>query len=149
MTFVIDACVALKWFVEEAGSAQAAALLTGPDLLIAPDLIVAEVANAGLKAVRAGTMLPAQHDHAAARLPLAFDDLAPLAALAQRAAALSRLLDHPAYDCFYLALAEERAATLVTADQRFLDRLAGTPWEGIAVNLRSMTAGGPGSGEGR
>jgi predicted nucleic acid-binding protein len=50
------------------GTDQAAALLAGQDLLIAPDLIVAEVANAGWKAVRAGTMLPEQHDHAAARL---------------------------------------------------------------------------------
>lgn len=149
MTFVIDASVALKWFVEEAGSEPAAALLAGADLLIAPDLIGAEVANAGWKAVRAGTMLPAQHDHAAARLPLAFDDLAPLAPLAERAVALSRLLDHPAYDCFYLALAEERAATLVTADQRFLDRLASTRWEGIAMNLRSVRAGETSGDKGR
>ena len=49
MTVVIDASVALKWFVEEQGTEQAAALLAGQDLLIAPDLIVAEVANAGWK----------------------------------------------------------------------------------------------------
>ena len=57
MTVVIDASVALKWFVEEQGTDQAAALLAGNDLLIAPDLIVAEVANAGWKAVRTGTMI--------------------------------------------------------------------------------------------
>ncbi len=139
MTVVIDASVALKWFVEEQGTEQAAALLAGQDLLIAPDLIVAEVANAGWKAVRAGTMLPEQHDHAAARLPLAFDGLIPLASLAQRAVVISRLLNHPAYDCFYLALAEEHSAKLMTADRRLLDRLVGTRWEGIAVNLRSIT----------
>lgn len=98
MTIVIDASVALKWFVEEEGTRQAAALLAGQYRLIAPALIVAEVANAGWKAVRAGTMLPAQHDHAASRLPLAFDALVPLAPLAQPAVSISRLLNHPVYD---------------------------------------------------
>jgi predicted nucleic acid-binding protein len=138
VTVVIDASVALKWFVEQQGTEQAAALLAGRDLLIAPDLIVAEVANAGWKAVRTGTMSPEQHDHAAVRLPLAFDGLIPLASLAQRAVVISRMLDHRVYDCFYLALAEKRSAQLMTADQRFIDRLAGTPWEGVAVNLRTV-----------
>jgi predicted nucleic acid-binding protein len=138
VTVVIDASVALKWFIEEEGTAQASALLTGADMLVAPDLIVAEVANAGWKAVRAGSMLPEQHDHAAARLPLAFDRLIPLASLAPRAVAISRALNHPVHDCFYLALAEERAATLVTADRRLLARLAGTEWDGFAVSLRSV-----------
>jgi predicted nucleic acid-binding protein len=141
VTVVIDASVALKWFVEEQGTEQAATLLAGQDLLVAPDLIVAEVANAGWKAVRAGTMLPEQHDHAAARLPLAFDALIPLTSLAQRAVVIARLLDHPVYDCFYLALAEERSAKLMTADRRLLDRLVGTRWEGIAVNLSSIAIG--------
>ena len=49
MTFVVDASVALKWFVEEDGSERAAALLASKDLLIAPDLIVPEVCDAAGK----------------------------------------------------------------------------------------------------
>jgi predicted nucleic acid-binding protein len=44
-------------------------------------------------------------------------------------------LRHPAYECFYLALAEERRAKLVTADRRLLGRLAGTPWQEDAISL--------------
>lgn len=139
MTLVVDASVALKWFVEEDGTRQAAAILAGTELLIAPDLIVAEVCNAGWRAVRAGTMLPAQHDHAAARLALAFDELLPLAPLAGEAVALSRELAHPVYDCFYLVLAGERGTRMVTADRRLLNRIAGTEWEPCAVDLRSFT----------
>jgi predicted nucleic acid-binding protein len=135
---VIDASVALKWFIEEAGTARASALLTGPHTLIAPDLIIAEVANAGWKAVRSGGMTQAQHDHAASRLPLAFDHLIPLASLAPRAVAISRALDHPVYDCFYLALAEDRNATLVTADGRLLNRLRGSRWAPLAADLYTL-----------
>lgn len=138
MTLVVDASVALKWFVEEDGSPRAVGLLEGPDWLIAPDLIVAEVCNAGWRAVRAGTMLPGQHDHAAARLAIVFDELLPLAPLAGRAATLSRALDYPAYDCFYLALAEQRNARLVTADDRLQRRVAGTPWAAHIVSLRAL-----------
>ncbi len=45
-TVVVDASVALKWFVDEAGSNQARLLLIRDLSLVAPDLIVAEVCNA-------------------------------------------------------------------------------------------------------
>ncbi len=135
MTLVVDASVALKWFVDEPGSARAAALLTCADRLVAPDFIVAEVCNAAWRAVRAGTMLAAQQDHAAMRLPMIFDELVPAATLAQRAVTVSRALDRPVYDCLYLALSEQRDARLVTADRKLLGRLQGTEWEGRAVDL--------------
>lgn len=138
MTLVVDASVALKWFVSEEGSTQAATLLAGLDALVAPDPIVAEVVNAAWRSVRAGTMLDIQHDRIAARLGAAFDELVPLSSLAPRAAAVSRLLEHPAYDCFYLALAEARAARLITADRRLLGRVAGTPWERLTTDLHAM-----------
>ena len=56
-------------------------------------------------------------------------------ALAGRALELASRLRHPAYDCFYLALAEARSAHFVTADRRLLDRLVGTPWAERAVGL--------------
>ncbi|HEX5328331.1 MAG TPA: type II toxin-antitoxin system VapC family toxin, partial [Acetobacteraceae bacterium] len=63
------------------------------------------------------------------RLAAAFDELVPIAPLASRAVAICRMLDHPAYDCFYLALSELRNATLVTADRRLVQRVKGTEWE--------------------
>jgi predicted nucleic acid-binding protein len=52
--------------------------------------------------------------------------------------AISRALDHPVYDCFYLALAEDRHATLVTADGRLLNRLQDTQWAPLAVDLHTL-----------
>jgi predicted nucleic acid-binding protein len=137
---VIDASVALKWFLDEEGSAQAAALPTRGDTLIAPDLIVPEVCNAAWKIVRRGLMHPEQQAAAVTRLPEILDVLVPTAPLAPRAAALSLLLDHPAYDCFYLALAEQRGATLITADRRLIQRLADTAWNQLVADLYTLPA---------
>jgi predicted nucleic acid-binding protein len=136
---VVDASVALKWFVEEDGSREAASLLTRGDVLIAPDLIIPEVCNATWKMLRRGMMRESQQTAAMTRLPSILDELAPTGALAPRAAALSTLLDHPAYDCFYLVLAEQRNATFVSADRCLMQRVAGTRWGAMVTGLRTLS----------
>jgi predicted nucleic acid-binding protein len=131
---VVDASVALKWFLQEDGSDRAADLLNGNDLLIAPDLIVAEVCNAAWKAVQAGMALPDQAEIIADRLPAVFDALVPLAELASAMAA-AMALSHPVYDCFYLALSRQRDAQMVTADRKLLSKVAGTRWSENIVGL--------------
>jgi predicted nucleic acid-binding protein len=42
---VVDASVAVKWFVQEADTGVAMGLLNDPDAVIAPDLVVAEVVS--------------------------------------------------------------------------------------------------------
>jgi predicted nucleic acid-binding protein len=86
--------------------------------LLAPDLILAEAGNAFWKAVRAGLILRKDAVAALERLPKTFDRLVPLSLLYEDAARLSFELDHPVYDCFYLALAEREGVPLVTADKR-------------------------------
>jgi predicted nucleic acid-binding protein len=44
-------------------------------------------------------------------------------------------LRHPAYDCFYLALAERNTSPLVTADDRLIRRCADTPFEKLVQSL--------------
>ena len=46
MRLVVDASVAVKWLVEEEGSASAERLLKGDHNLHAPRLMVSEIANA-------------------------------------------------------------------------------------------------------
>jgi predicted nucleic acid-binding protein len=64
--------------------------------------------------------------------------LRPLRPLAARAAALARKLDHPVYDCLYLALAEAEGAPLVTADRRFLPLARRTAGIARVSSLRSL-----------
>ncbi len=140
MTLVVDASVACKWFVEEAGSPQAVILLEREEGLIAPEIVVAEVANALWRKLRSGEMTSDQAEAAVGELPGFFDDLVPGLRLAARALAIAADLDHPVYDCLYLALAELREASLVTADQRLLARLSGAPWASRALGLHDLEA---------
>lgn len=46
MSLIVDASVAVKWFSEEEQSDLAETLLASMELLIAPDLVIAEIGNA-------------------------------------------------------------------------------------------------------
>ena len=134
MTRVVDASVACKWFFEETGSREARDILTaGP--VAAPDLIVAEVANVAWRRVVQAEIRSDQAAAAMTGLLAVMDELVPCATLAKAALAMACKIGHPAYDCFYVALAEAREAVLVTGDRALLRRVAGTRWEPLVTPL--------------
>ena len=117
MTTIVDASVALKWFLDGDRSAEARALLDGPSVR-APRLIVLEVSHVLWKAERRGRF--ARDALAAADRIMSglFAHGADTDALADRSIALMRHLDLAVFDCLYLTLAERDGGTLVTADER-------------------------------
>lgn len=126
MTVIVDASVVSRWYLNVDGSEQAEAVAQSDESLIAPDLVLAEVANALWKAV-AFNNEPAEDAGAFMRgLSRQFAQLVPSSELVDDAWALSLELSHPAYDCFYLALAQQRNCKLVTADLRLLRRCSGS-----------------------
>ncbi len=126
MTAVVDASVAVKWFVYEPGSPAACEILTNGVTCVAPDLVLVETSNTAWKKVKRGEMTQAQGDAMVQTLSLYFDRLVPTDALLVRAYALTHRLDHPLYDCLYLALAEQEAVSLITDDQRLLKAVSRT-----------------------
>ena len=139
---VVDASVALKWFVEEEGSARARGLMDRATYLAAPDLIVAEVCNGAWRLERLGVLDETQCRTIAAELVSLFDRISVLGPLAPRATAIARALDHPVHDCFYVALAERDADRVVTADRRLVERLQGTEWQALALDLYTLESTG-------
>ena len=135
MTLVVDASVALKWFVAEPDSATALDVLASDEPLIAPDLVVAELCNAAWRLWRRQEMTLDQVVIVAGRASFAFAETAPSEALAAKATDIAVRLDHPVYDCLYLALAELRDARVVTADRRLVSRVGDTPWRGYVIAL--------------
>ena len=127
--YVVDASVAVKWLVREPLSHQASLLLAEGVSLLAPDLLFAEAANA-LWAMSARGDLEDQEFHEAVQTLRMAPVLVP-STLLQLTPAASRLaadLGHPIYDCFYLALAIQEKAPLITADLRFCERVESHPY---------------------
>jgi hypothetical protein len=87
-------------------ASRAPAILQDGVTLIAPDFLIAEVCNAAWRSARLGRVSLAQLGEIAANLPRFFDALVSATVLAPRAVAIAGRLDHPVYDCLYLALAE-------------------------------------------
>jgi predicted nucleic acid-binding protein len=113
---ILDASVATKLFVQVAGSEQAEAAAAANEF-IAPRLILTETANALWKYVRRGEASLAQAQEAIRNLDrqLSIVDDFRLIVQAQNLAAR---LDHPVYDCVYLATAQSYQFPLLTADTR-------------------------------
>ncbi|MBY0334092.1 MAG: type II toxin-antitoxin system VapC family toxin [Acetobacteraceae bacterium] len=121
---VVDASALVMVLLHEDGWERVFDLLAAEEP-IAPDLLVAEAANALWRRVRAGgrTADEARALMADAMAPIT--RLVPTAALRERALDLALRRDHPAYECFYVALAMREAIPLLTADRRIGERFAG------------------------
>lgn len=109
-------------------SEGASSLLEGETTLVAPELLFAEVSNA-LWAMRQRGDIDGK-DLADATDALRASPITIPLSMRQLAAAATRLavdLDHPVYDCFYLAPAIQEQHPVVTADARFHDKVHGHP----------------------
>jgi predicted nucleic acid-binding protein len=124
---VVDTSVALKWFVREEGS-EAAAGLVGTDM-VAPELLTAELGNALWKKWRRREIAQPQAAQALLELPDIIE-LLDASALVDRAFEIACELEHPVYDCHFLALAEQVDCSLVTSDTRFARTCDASPYAG-------------------
>lgn len=127
--WVVDASVAVKWFVEERGTLEARALLARGESLLAPDLILVETSNTAWKKVKRKEMTPEQGEGMVRAVPLYFDRLVEAGLLVSRAYTLATRLNHPVYDCLYIALAEMESITMITDDTRLIKAVAGTEFK--------------------
>ena len=133
---VVDANVAAKWYLPEAGSEAALELMTGPNPLIAPDLIRLEVLSALTRRVRTREATVEEtekrckdwrrHLHAGAVT------LIPESEILDEAVRLAMEIRHTLQDCLYLAVALRLDSPLVTADRPFHDR-ARPSFKGISM----------------
>jgi predicted nucleic acid-binding protein len=131
---VVDATVGSKLVLPEPGSEKARALFGALDnlpgtVLFVPDLFFIECANVVWKHVRRGTCAWEQ----AAPILRAYEDMTlttvPTAELYWRAAEIGLQHGISAYDACYVALSEREGVPLVTADDRLIRVLAGTPFK--------------------
>ena len=134
---VIDASVAIKWYVPEEDAAPAMKLLalagSGEMEFHIPDLMYCEVGNILWKKVRVGELSEPEAAEIASALLAAPKTVHPSALLLPAALRTACLLGRPVYDCIYLALAEFLGSSLITADKKLFNALAGTEWRHAVV----------------
>ena len=118
---VVDASVAVKWFLPEIHSQAAERILKSGRKLLAPDLIWAEVGNALWKKVRRDEILPEEANGILRdflRFPVQTYESKILLPTAWDLAIQS---DTSVYDALYLSLAIGQNCPLVTADRKFYE----------------------------
>ena len=123
---VIDASVAAKWLFDEPQSELADHLLSGGDLLLAPDLLYAEIGNVIWKRLDRGQLVPERTDAILEEMLAVPVKFFPVAALMPDAVRIAHRYRRSFYDACYLALAIQESCMLVTADLRLSNALRNT-----------------------
>ncbi|MBF0625482.1 MAG: type II toxin-antitoxin system VapC family toxin [Magnetococcales bacterium] len=134
-TLIVDASVVCKWYLPEDHRDLATGLLTERISLLAPELVFAEVGNVLWKWSRHGAIDRHGIDRIDRHLSQALQRIVPLSELFAAAFEITKIINHPIYDCFYLALAQRENVPLITADQRLIARLTGTAWAPLVIPL--------------
>ena len=138
MKLTVDASVVVKWYVSETHSEQAHLLLGHRIERFAPDFVLVELANIFWRKARLGEigdLEPYFRELTRVREAVV---LSPSADLIEHAAQIAAQIDHPVYDCLYIACAEATGSTLITADRRLAGIVADR-----AVDLDVQDIGAP------
>jgi predicted nucleic acid-binding protein len=135
---VIDASLAVKWYLDEAWADEAEALLIEYEGdIVVPDIFISEVIGALVRRANMAKAMRSDSATATARFQALFDTgsitaiRSPPPAVV-RAATLALDLGHPLKDCLYLALAMELECDLITCDERFAAK-AKEVWDHVRV----------------
>lgn len=126
--FVVDASVGLKWLLPEVFQTEAQRLQHPTCQLHVPTLFDVEIANVLWKRVRRGDLTRPDAEEVLARLPMFPLTRHAEAPLLAAAFDLANQTQRTVYDCLYLALAIQLSGRMVTADEKFRNALAATPW---------------------
>jgi predicted nucleic acid-binding protein len=141
---VIDTNVAVKWYLTEELEDEALSVLDagerGEVQLLAPDSVEPEFWNVLWQRHMKGELsLDEVWDYwdALEETPLLIGEVLPLMTLATEIAAESECI---IYDALFVALADSEDTVVITADEKLLKALEGTPYAKRGVHLRDASS---------
>lgn len=132
---VIDACVAIKWFLPEENHEKASAIFNQFNRFIAPDLFFIEIDSIITKKVRQKSI-----DTKSAyiiyneirNIPF---EIISYKMISKMAFDLSSTLPISQYDACYLSVAIEYNQKVYTADRKFYRGMSNTPFKDYVIEL--------------
>lgn len=133
MRYVVDASVAVKWYIPEIYEREAARLLKGRHRFHVPELILPEIGNIIWKKVRRGEIDKSTGETIIAAAARKRWTIHPHKSILRSAFAGAEATGQTVYDWTYLALAVSLSCEFVTADERFFKALNASP---LATNLK-------------
>ena len=126
--YVLDASVAIKWFIPEIHSDMARYVSRLQARLHVPSFIRLEMGSVLAKKIRREELARDEGDvilKEFSQLPLQYH---PDERLFHAGYALALVTHQSLYDCLYLALAETIDGALITADRKFFQTLSNGPY---------------------
>jgi predicted nucleic acid-binding protein len=132
---VIDASVAVKWFVSEEGSDKADEVSASKYTLLAPRLILTEVANTLARKAMQKLITPLEAAEYVRTLPQFLSGLLDVDGLIEPALQNACSHRHPIYDFVYVEAARRRDTMMLTADQKFIAKVEGTDLAKFVISL--------------
>ena len=136
--FVVDSSVVVKWFVPEVYEAEALRVRDGGTPMHAPNFLDVEVGNILWKKVVRSELTRAAADDVLAQLPRQAITRHDSAGFLNEAFEIACRTGRTVYDCLYLALAVQLGGRMVTADEKFVNSLAATPWAASVLRLQDV-----------
>jgi len=126
MNYVVDASVAVKWYLPEIFETESAHLLGAKFTLHAPELIIPEFCNIIWKKVRRGELTKVEGEKIVAAIALKNWTIHPHRQILKSAFSGAVATGQTVYDWTYLALAISLSCKMVTADERFYNAIRDT-----------------------
>ena len=117
MRIVLDANATIEIVLNRPNSDRLRETVEEAEEVLAPDLLLAEIVNAIWKCHHFAKLDVNVCDRALDDAVSLVDTFVPAREIHREAFALSRATNKPAYDMFYLALAQREDAVLLTLDQ--------------------------------
>ncbi|MDZ7719616.1 MAG: type II toxin-antitoxin system VapC family toxin [Balneolaceae bacterium] len=125
---VIDACVAIKWFLPETGYEMAGEIFKSHNKMMAPDLFFIEFDAVVTKKVRQKLVDREDANKMYQEIRNIPFEIIPYSLISNIAFDLSSALSISLYDACYLAVAIEFDEKIFTADKRFFNGMKNTPF---------------------
>jgi predicted nucleic acid-binding protein len=137
---VIDASVAVKWFVSEEASDKADEVSASDYTLLAPRLIMTEVANALARKAMQNLITPTEAAEYVRTLPQFLAGLLDVDDLIEPALQNACSYRYPIYDFVYLEAARRRDTKMLTADRKFIAKVKDTNLAKLVIPLSEWRA---------